>query len=172
MMWRLVFVLAISTLTACASSGRGIPAPVESRNEADNVRETVITAPVVAPSGATISTPIQRGEIRPNTQPSSPTRPPVTVAPIEPERPTTASSTLLAGVDAAIAQGDLERAAALCERALRITPRDALLWYRLASVRAQQGRSSEAEGFAQRALSFSIGDAALTRQINTLLESL
>ena len=170
MMWRLIFVLSISTLTACASSGRGIPAPIESRNAADTISDAAITAPVVTPSSATISTPIQRGDIRQNTQPSA--QSPATAAPLEPERPATASSTLLAGVDAAIAEGDLERAAALCERALRINPRDGLLWYRLASVRAQQGRVSEAEGFARRALSFSSGDATLTQQINTLLGSL
>jgi Flp pilus assembly protein TadD len=81
----------------------------------------------------------------------------------------TPASTLLASVDQAIADGDLERAAAVSERALRISPRDAYLWYRLASIRYQQQRYGEAEGFARRALSFAGNDGDLSREINNLL---
>jgi len=168
MIVRASLLLSLSLLTACASysTGRGIPAPVESRDNST----TVITPPSAQPSGGTINTPIQRREL-PSAQPIDP-RPGTAIPPTENDQPATASSTLLQGVDAAIAQGDLERAAALCERALRISPRDALLWYRLASVRAQQGRRNEAEGFAQRALSFSSTDRALEAQIQALLRSL
>jgi len=75
----------------------------------------------------------------------------------------------MASVDAAIAGGELERAAALAERALRISPRDAYLWYRLADIRYQQERYSDAAGFAQRALSYAGSDRELTREINGLL---
>jgi tetratricopeptide (TPR) repeat protein len=71
-----------------------------------------------------------------------------------------------------MAEGDLERAAALSERALRISPRDAYLWYRLANIRYVQRQYSEAEGFARRALSFAGNDSALTQQINQLLSQL
>ena len=171
MIIRIAWVLSFSFLTACAtnSAGRGIPAPVESRD--------ATAAPMPSQtnsnnSSTSQSTTIERREIPQEATP--PARSPVIVTPVPsaPSAPATASSTLLAGVDAAIAQGDLERAAALCERALRINPRDALFWYRLASVRAQQGRANEAEGFARRALSFSTDDAALTGQINTLLRDL
>jgi len=76
----------------------------------------------------------------------------------------------MASVDDAIASGDLERAAALADRALRISPRDPLLWYQRARISYQQQRYSEASGFARRALSFAGADAALTRDINLLLE--
>ncbi|MDR2212615.1 MAG: tetratricopeptide repeat protein, partial [Pseudomonadales bacterium] len=59
-------------------------------------------------------------------------------------------------IAAAMQSGDFERAAALTERALRIRPREAALWYNLASIRYNQGRLQEAEGHAQRALSFSV----------------
>lgn len=168
MITRVSLLLSLSLLSACASysTGRGIPAPVESRDNSTSV----IAPPSAQPSGGTINTPIQRREL-PSTQTIDP-RPGTALPPTTNEQPATASSTLLQGVDAAIAQGDLERAAALCERALRISPRDALLWYRLASVRAQQGRLNEAEGFAQRALSFSNADRALEAQIQALLRSI
>jgi Flp pilus assembly protein TadD len=86
--------------------------------------------------------------------------------------PSTPSEALLLEVDAALANGDLERAAAVAERALRIAPRDPQLWYRLASIRARQGRSDEAVGIARRALSFATTDAALTREITQFLGTL
>lgn len=87
-----------------------------------------------------------------------------------PNNPATPTATLLVAVDAAIAAGELERAAALCERALRISPRDAYLWYRLASIHMQQQRYADAEGVARRALSFARSDAQLSQSINNLLQ--
>ena len=171
MIVRIVLLLSFSILTGCAtySSGRGIPAPVESRSS-NNPIETRQSN--TSGNDTLGNAPIERSEF-PQTE-TPPARSPaiVTPAPSEPAAPASASSTLLAGVDAAIADGDLERAAALSERALRINPRDALFWYRLATVRAQQGRASEAEGFARRALSYSADDASLTAQINSLLRDL
>ncbi len=168
-MMRVAILLTLSMLSACAtySGGRGIPAPVESRDNSTDVPAPSL--PSAQPSGSTISAPIQRQEL-PDSSVEQGVGSFVTPAPRE--EPATASSTLLQGVDSAIAQGDLERAAALCERALRISPRDALLWYRLASVRAQQGRPTEARGFAQRALSYAGTDQTLTTQIQSLLRSL
>lgn len=168
MIVRISLLLSFSILSACAtySTGRGIPAPVESRGPYGAAQtQQSVTDGVETQQGA----PIERRDIPPTQTP--PARSPVIVTPA-PTEPASASSTLLAGVDAAIADGDLERAAALSERALRINPRDAMFWYRLATVRAQQGRNSEAEGIARRALSYSADDAALTRQINTLLREL
>lgn len=169
MILRISWVLCFSILTGCASysTGRGILAPVESRDSNTTVEPQQSNN---ANRVETIqSAPIQRREIPPPQLP--PASDPVIVTPA-PSVPASASATLLAGVDSAIAEGDLERAAALCERALRINPRDALLWYRLADVRAQQGRPGEAEGFARRALSYSADDAELTGKINTLLSDL
>ena len=46
--------------------------------------------------------------------------------------------------------GDLEAAAASLERGLRISPRNAVLWQRLASVRLEQGRYRQAEQLAAK----------------------
>ena len=169
MRYRIAFLLALSLLSACAtySGGRGIPAPVESRDNSINVPSQNL--PSAQPASATINAPIQRRELPGGTNERDSGD---FDMPTPREEPATASSTLLQGVDSAIAQGDLERAAALCERALRINPRDALLWYRLASVRAQQNRRSEARGFAQRALSYAGTDQVLEAQIQALLRSL
>lgn len=57
---------------------------------------------------------------------------------------------LLEAARAAGAQGEGERAAALLERALRIAPRDAWVWHRLAVLRLQQRAWRSAEDFALR----------------------
>jgi len=98
----------------------------------------------------------------------TPTRPlPPSIA--QPQVTGSPASALLASVDTAMAEGELERAAALAERALRISPRDGYLWYKLASIRYQQARYSDAVGFAQRALSFAGTDRILSDASNTLL---
>lgn len=107
-------------------------------------------------------------------EPLPPSGPPVfgPPAPQQPQTPGTPTDSLLAEVDAALAAGDLERAAALCERALRIAPRDGQLWLKLGTIRQRQGRTADARGFAQRALSLAAGDAQLERQSRVLLELL
>lgn len=99
--------------------------------------------------------------------------PPVAAPAPEPAAPVaTPTSTLLASVQAAVAAGDLDRGAALSERALRISPRDAQLWYQLALIRYRQQRFTEAGDTARRALSMAGRDAVLQRQINELLQQL
>ena len=48
------------------------------------------------------------------------------------------------------ASGKLDAAAASLERALRIEPRNPVLWQELARLRLQQGQYQQAEGFAAR----------------------
>lgn len=96
--------------------------------------------------------------------------PPATGTNNLPSAPASPASILLASVAEAIAAGDLERAAALCERALRIAPRDGQLWYKLATIRFEQKRYTDAAGFARRALSFATTDAVLRAQSDELLK--
>lgn len=159
MMLRIPALLSLSILAACASSGP--QAPVSTSSPAI----TTETAPVAR--SAPIITAPEPIRVEPAPRPSTPEPEP---APQQrPAEPATPASTLLASVDQAMAAGDLERAAALSERALRISPRDAYLWYRLANIRYVQRQYSEAEGFARRALSFAGNDRELTQQINQLL---
>jgi hypothetical protein len=134
-----------------------------------------LTPPVTEqpqPEVITLPQPPAAPPVTPEPPPAPTAPPPVSRTPLPPSQPpaATPSSTLLASVDTAIAAGELERAAALCERALRISPRDAVVWYRLATIRFRQQRYSETVDTAQRALSFAGGNAALTRDINRLLQ--
>lgn len=57
--------------------------------------------------------------------------------------------------------GQPARAAALLERALRIEPRNATLWQRLADVRLRQGRAAQAESLALKSNSLAGTDTPL-----------
>lgn len=159
---RIPVLLMLTVLSACASSGNRPLAPVSTSAPA------VITESASQP--AAVASPVRTMPAPVRTEPAPrPDTPPTEPAPQRPSEPTTPESALLASVDQAIAAGDLERAAALSERALRISPRDGYLWYRRANISYQQQRYSEAEGFARRALSFAGNDRTLTQQINQLL---
>ena len=56
--------------------------------------------------------------------------------------------------------GDLEAAAASLERAIRIDPRNPVLWYHLATVRLSQGDAQAAEQLATKSTSLAPGDTA------------
>jgi hypothetical protein len=156
MMLRVMLLLSAVALTSCTSlQPPQEPAPVENR-------DIPSTLPPVLPPPSSDTLP-----------PPSETSPPV--VPTEPEptpppRAATPSSTLLASVDEAMASGQLEQAAALCERALRISPRDGHLWYRLATIRYQQSRFTDAAGLARRAMSFAGPDAKLAQDSQRLLQ--
>lgn len=160
MMKNVLLILTLGLLTACSGNmGRGIPAPVETRGQ-------VIRAPTPEP----VQPPVVGRVIEPIIGRETP--PVEVIPPSEPVRPSTPASpvaTLMASVDTAVAAGELEQAAALCERALRISPRDGYVWYRLASIRFQQQRYSDADGFARRALGFAGGDRGLVQAIDSLL---
>jgi cytochrome c-type biogenesis protein CcmH/NrfG len=64
---------------------------------------------------------------------------------------------------------DPERAAALIERALRISPRDGRLWLKLATVRFEQRRYAESTALAQRAATYAGNDAELRNRCESLI---
>lgn len=154
-MSRLLLLVLLGSLTACTSLGPPpeTPAPVEDRDVPG------------APDGQT------SGD-RPVVGPPLPSD-------FDPERPAqqtpgtpSPAASLLTQVDSAVAAGQLDRAAALAERAIRIAPRDAQAWYSLANVQFRQRRYPDAQGSAQRALSFARGNAPLERTINALLANI
>lgn len=71
---------------------------------------------------------------------------------------------LLADADNKTQAGDLESAVATIERALRITPRNALLIYKLASIRLQQEKPRLAEDLAKKAALLSGKNKSLKRK--------
>jgi cytochrome c-type biogenesis protein CcmH/NrfG len=56
--------------------------------------------------------------------------------------------------------GELEPAAASLERAIRIDPRNPVLWYHLATVRLSQGESAQAAQLAAKSNSLAAGNRA------------
>ena len=99
----------------------------------------------------------------------SPTKPPISQpSAIKQSKASEYSSkpvtTLLAKAESEFHTGELERSAALLERAIRISPQDPLLWQRLAQVRLHQGNAEQAETLAVKSNSLSKDlDSALLR---------
>lgn len=73
-------------------------------------------------------------------------QPPATAA----SKPSGAVNSLILAANRHSSQGDLARAVATLERALRIDPRNARVWYQLAKLRLQQKRYRQAESMALR----------------------
>lgn len=141
MTWRytLALMLSVLLLGACSTSPRR-QAP----------------APVSTPGGGAAPPPPPGMEVRPYV----PSRPAIQgeARPV----PNRAVAVLVRRAGDQQRAGDLDAAAASLERALRIAPRDAALWHRLARLREQQGRYGQAEELAAKSNALAAGDAALT----------
>ena len=86
---------------------------------------------------------------------------------------TSTSRTVLALLDQATKQqqmGSPEKAAATLERALRIEPKNARLWHRLAVIRFEQGQYSLAESLAAKSSTLAQGDWHLQEQNAELIQ--
>jgi len=68
---------------------------------------------------------------------------------------------LLEDADARIESGDHASAAATLERALRLEPKNAMLWYRLGLIRLKQKNWQQAINSAKKSNSLSAGDYEL-----------
>jgi tetratricopeptide (TPR) repeat protein len=66
--------------------------------------------------------------------------------------------------------GNPEKAAAVLERALRIEPKNAQLWYRLALLRLQQGHLDLARSLAAKSSALAQGDEDLQVKNRTIME--
>jgi len=75
---------------------------------------------------------------------------------------------LLTDAEKSIQQGKLFEAVSILERALRISPRNPVVFYRLATVRLEQGRFKLAENLAKKSELLAEGNALL-KQKNWLL---
>jgi hypothetical protein len=79
-----------------------------------------------------------------------PRAPPATLSP--------ASRTLVSQAQAQRRKGDLPGATVSLERALRIEPKNPLLWLEMGRLRMDQRNYPQAENMARKALSMSVGD--------------
>ena len=110
------------------------------------VEQQVTTAPLEIGRPA-------RPQPLPQAEPVAPEQQP---APIQKELPVVVA--LLQDVDQLQQQGNFDQAAARVERGLRIAPKDARLWQRLAIIRLQQERPQQAENMAKKSNSLARGD--------------
>jgi predicted Zn-dependent protease len=94
------------------------------------------------------------GEVAPPPQDAS--APPVAAAQGNP-----AVLALLGNAQSQQQAGNYEQAAAALERALRLEPRNAMLWHRLAQVRLRQGQWRNAIDFAAKSNSLAGGERKL-----------
>lgn len=98
------------------------------------------------------------------------TPPPAPPAPVRIVPPvSSASQTLLNESRSHAAEGRYPQAAASIERAIRIEPRQPVLWLELGNIRLQEGNFAQAESLGRKALSLSAGDAELSARAQQLI---
>jgi predicted Zn-dependent protease len=135
-------LLAQYLLQGCSSTApreqppvvdKGQPASVQQPGSSAAVSAPAQTRPYVPPPVPSQETPVVRSQ------------PPAVVA-------------LLDQAEVQANAGELEPAAASLERAIRIDPRNPVLWYHLATVRLSQGESAQAEQLAAKSNSLAAGN--------------
>ncbi len=90
--------------------------------------------------------PSEREAPTPSASPFEPKAQPAETAP----QPSAAVVALLEEADQQMDEGQVARAAASLERALRIEPENPVLWQRLAAIRLEQERPAQAETLARK----------------------
>jgi len=140
--------LGATALFACANQNMRVPVVV--KQPAPPVvmspsKPEVTTYPL--PSPAMGSTDVDVEAERPKTHKPKPVQPAVLA--------------LMTRAEHSRSRGELEAAAVALERALRIQPRSAELWCRLANIRLQQEKYSLAENLAKKSNSLASGLAAI-----------
>lgn len=95
------------------------------------------------------------------------------VAPIdsaEKGRSINPADTLLAQANAKASRGETRQAIAVLERAVRLQPRDANAWLRLAELYLNLGEFHKAEQFARRSQQFMARDKKLLRRAERVIQ--
>jgi len=147
-------------IAGCTTPPRQSPAPVY-RSTPPSAPASGTQAPAMESTrpednGAVRTTPARETEVRayeyaaPAAAPAMPIQGAAVVA-------------LLDNADAQAQAGELGAAAATLERALRIEPRNAYLWSRLAALRLRQGRYGMAADLAAKSNSLAASNRALKR---------
>jgi hypothetical protein len=78
---------------------------------------------------------------------------------------------LMADADRNRASGQLDNAAALLERAIRIQPRNAELWHRLAAIRLEQHQPGLARDLARKSSLLAQGNPILREKNQAIIEA-
>ena len=152
-LWWAISILAIK-LSGCATPGPTTPVDINTENLHTGAPSTATTRE----PGAVAEEPARSATIPP---------------PSYTDAQTTTHPAVLALLSEATKQensGDLEVAAAKLERALRIEPRNAVLWHHLAAVRLRQGQTQLAVSLAQKSNSFAAHDSELVERNQRIIE--
>ncbi len=157
-------LLALAVLAGCAAptaTQTRIPRPAPAQPPVQP------PPPMPEPEPEAQTIPLERGEVLqpqalPQPEPMQlPAEPPVgEVVVEEPAAPPSDNPVVISLLDQAdglAASGQLDRAAASVERGLRIAPKDAALWQKLARIRLEQGRYQQAESLAKKAIALARG---------------
>ncbi len=148
-------LLLIAALSGCVPPG-ATRAPQPKAPPVPVTRPAPVPAPAPAPAPEPPVTP-------PPAPPPAPVR---IVPPVSP-----ASQTLLNESRSHSAAGRYPQAAASIERAIRIEPRQPVLWLELGNIRLKEGDYVQAESLGRKALSLSAGDAALSARAQQLISN-
>lgn len=164
-------------LTACTTGGP--PAPVEGRAPGDVAKGTPVTRPADASPAAAPATaagtrvfalPDETGRAAAPLPMDEAIPVPVPVPlPAERTYEDPALRELIAQVDAAQSRGDSAAARATLERAVKIKPREAGLWLRLADLSYASGDFEQALVTAQRARDLAGADAGTRARADDLI---
>ena len=148
--FRYLLPFFILTLAACATK---IPRPPDVGHKQKPEAETSQVTPPADYQEPPQTSPAPKSVERP------PKRPP-------PPAPSTSPAllALMQEAEAESASGNLDNAAANLERAIRIQPRNAELWQKLAEVRLKQHQPGLAEDLAKKSNVLAKGNAALVRK--------
>jgi Tfp pilus assembly protein PilF len=142
----IVVVLLLAAVAGCAAPPFKTESPPSSTPSTAGRGPTLPTVP--APGSAT--EPVIEA---PRPAPMPKERPKVAPATLSP-----ASTALVSQAQAQRKRGDLPGATVSLERALRIEPRNPLLWVEMGRLRMDQRNFAQAEAMGRKALSMSIGD--------------
>ncbi len=96
--------------------------------------------------------------------------PPVPYPPPRPEQTDTISAEFSRQAATQVRQGRLDLAAATLERGLRIAPKDAMLWSRLAEVKLQQHHYQQARSLAEKSNSLAGSSPGIVEKNQQIIE--
>lgn len=160
--WMIFLVVSLTlALSACGTQSQR-PAPVtEDTVEGDLAREEVKTFGYADSGWGDSASTDYSGETGYSRQPVAPAR-------ITEQAPANkpSSITVLSLLQTAEGQeraGNMAGAAATLERSLRIQPRNAVLWHRLANIRYRQGQYARANSLAGKSNSLAGNNSSLRR---------
>ena len=141
---------------------------VPSRETATSQRPRRMAAPLPAPTPLPSPAPrkeLQRAQPSPTPSTTRPlVQPYVEESPYVSRETTPALLALLSDADRQLGSGQLDNAATTLERAIRIKPKSAELWHRMARLRLQQHQPGQAENLAKKSNVLAKGDRDLTRR--------